>query len=119
MGDNFLKRQIRNFKKRRDQAMAELAHATLLDRPEVLTTVYSAKPINGTQFAVGETLYAMVNAVGNGVDLIRGHQQIGQLIGESAEALCIAMHYASPTIAVRVESVSEVARRATVEIIQG
>ncbi len=40
MGDNFLKQQVRNFKKRRDKAIVTLSKPTLFTTPEVLDSTF-------------------------------------------------------------------------------
>ncbi len=91
MGDNFLKRQTNNFKKGRDLATAELSKPTLFARPEVMNTVYSAVPNDGCAFQVAERLIAIVSENGEKAVLARGHQAVGCIEGDGAQALLAAL----------------------------
>ena len=42
MGDNFLKQQVRNFKKGRDKALGKLAEPTLFTMPDEMGKTYRA-----------------------------------------------------------------------------
>lgn len=92
MGDNFLKRQARNFKKGRDLATAELNEPTLYDRPEVINTVYTAIPGQECQFTNGETLFVVASEDGQSAILARGHKSIGRIEGDGAKALLAALN---------------------------
>ena len=116
MCDNFLKRQIKNFKRRQDQAMADLNCPVLFQRPDVMTQIYSARPLEDEQFHQGEKLYAIASP--GGIDLVRGCERVGQLVGESADGLRVAMSDGCSTLAVCVESVSEVSQRGKVIIVK-
>jgi hypothetical protein len=117
MGDNFLKQQIRNFEKSTDLAVDTLERTTLFQRSEVFKTTYNAKPLDGESFAEGEVLYALVAKDGRGIVLSRGHHHVGDIAGQGAEALRDDMRGLGSILKVRVVSVSEVSRRATLEVI--
>src|SRR5688500_13317131 len=74
MGDNFLKRQAQNFKKGRELATGEMNQPTLFSRPEIITTTYSAVPVEQCQLQTGEVLTAFASEDGNQVTLARGHR---------------------------------------------
>ena len=50
MGDNFLKRQVRNFKKGRDKALGKLAEPTLFTMPDEMGKTYPVFEVNGQTF---------------------------------------------------------------------
>ena len=91
MGDNFLKRQVRNFKKGRDLATAEMSLPTLFDRPEVVSTVYTASPAANCQFDGGETLLAVAAEDGQSAVLARGFKNVGRIDGDAAKSLLSAL----------------------------
>ena len=114
MGDNFLKQQIKNFEKSTDLAVDTLERTTLFQRSEVFKTTYNAKPLDGESIDEGEVLYAKA---GLGVMVSRGHHHVGDITGQGAEALKDEMRGLGSILKVRVVSVSEVSRRATLEVI--
>jgi hypothetical protein len=118
MGDNFLKQQIRNFEKSTDLAVDTLERAKLIRRSEVSKTSYKAKPLDGESFGEKEALYAVVAKDGLGIVLSRGHRHVGDITGQGAEVLREEMGGLGSILKVRVVSVSEVSRWATVEVIQ-
>jgi hypothetical protein len=117
MGDNFLKQQIKNFEKSTDLAVDTLERAKLIRRSEVCTKAYKAKPLDGVSFELGETLHAVITKDGRGVMLGRGHRHVGDIPGQGAEALEETMRGLGSILKVRVVGVSEVSRRATVEVL--
>jgi hypothetical protein len=117
MGDNFLKQQIKNFEKSTDLAVDTLERAKLIQRPEVSKTIYKAKPLDGESFVDGEVLYALVDKAGVMIGLSRGHHHVGDITGQGAEVLKEEMRDLGSILKVRVESVSEVSRSATLEVI--
>ena len=97
MGDNFLRRQIKNFEKGRDRAIAESKQPTLYIRPEVVKTVYSIKPVAGERFTKGETLYVVAGDNGDQLAVARGHKRVGIIDGDGAKELRAALNEASST----------------------
>ncbi len=91
MGDNFLKRQARNFRKGRDRAKAEQRQRVLFNRPEVLDTIYTAQPERNCRFQSGETLLAVVSEDGQRIVLARGHERTGHVEGDGAQSLAQAL----------------------------
>jgi hypothetical protein len=117
MGDNFLKQQIDNFEKSTDLAVETLEREKLIRRSEVCTKAYKAKPLDGVSFEVGETLHAVVTKDGWGVMIGRGHRHVGDIPGQGAEELKETMLGLGSILKLRVVGVSDVSRRATVEVL--
>ena len=59
MGDNFLKRQVRNFKKGRDKALVTLSKPTLFTTPELLGKTFPVFEVNGHTFEPQDVLLAV------------------------------------------------------------
>ena len=91
MGDNFLCQQVKNFKKGRDRAKAEREKPKLLQRPDLLNTVYPGKPAEGVTFLNGEDLLALASKDGQHIDLARGHRRAGRTDGDAAKELLDAL----------------------------
>lgn len=87
MGDNFLKQQVRNAKRRRDRAMDTLERPTLFDRKELMRTSYPVEPCNGHEFKVGDILWGVAAKKGKHIDVTDGHKRLGTSTGEAAQAL--------------------------------
>jgi hypothetical protein len=87
MGDNFLKRQVRNAKHRCDRAMDTLEKPTLFDRPELMRATYPVEPVNGHQFNVGEVLWGVAAKKGKHIDVTDGHTRLGTSSDDAAQAL--------------------------------
>jgi hypothetical protein len=117
MGDNFLKQQIENFEKSTDLAVDTLERQKLFQRSEVSKKTYQAKPLDDESFAEREELYALVTSDGPGIRLSRGHHHVGDIIGQGAEVLTEEMRSLGSILKVKIVSVSDVSRRATVEVI--
>jgi hypothetical protein len=111
MGDNFLKRQVRNFKKGRDLATAELSLPTLFDRPEVVSTVYTASPAQNCQFDSGEVLLAVAAEDGHSAILARGYKSVGCIEGDAAKSLLSALREpgSAGAVQIRITEVSGLA----------
>jgi hypothetical protein len=87
MGDNFLRQQINNFKKRRDQAVANRKRPTLFDRPELVSTQYPVTPAPDRQLEKGEILFGVASNNGTLIDVARGHVKVGCMEGDAAHVL--------------------------------
>lgn len=87
MGDNFLRQQAKNFRKRRDLAIKEMDIPSLFKRPEIVDTIYKAKPCENENLKCGEALYAMPGKNMERVSLVRCGRKVGYLEGDSAKAL--------------------------------
>lgn len=115
MGDNFLKKQIENFEKSTDSAMDAFERAGLIRRSDVFAKAYKAKPLDGVTFEPGETLYAVATRFG--VRLGRGHRHVGEIPGQGAAELGESLKTVGSVVKVRVVNVSDVSRRARIEVI--
>lgn len=90
MGDNLLKRQLRNFRRRMDKAKEDLLLPRLFSRPELVDTDYYALPVDQKTIVVDEKLLAFGQKDGT-VLLLQGHESIAVLNGESGLALHAAL----------------------------
>jgi hypothetical protein len=91
MGENVLKGQVKNFKKGTDRSLQDLAVPTLFDRPDIVSTVYTATPVGGCVLANGDQLEAHSAADGRCVHLVKGHIVIGTVGGDGANSLLEAL----------------------------
>ena len=87
MGDNYLKQQAKNFRKRTDLAFDNLDTPTLFTRPDVVNRVFRAKPCGDEQFEVGETLWAIPDPNSHTVPVARGCYRLGVIDGDGASSL--------------------------------
>lgn len=87
MGDNFLKRQVRNFKKGRDKALATLSKATLFSAPEVRTRTFPVQEANGYSLALGDVLLAVPSRTPGEIAIVRGTRYVGHVRGDAASPL--------------------------------
>lgn len=110
MGENVLLGQVKTFKKGADRSIEQLSAPTLFDRPEVISTTYSAAPLNGCDVAVGDSLDAHPSPDAAAVLLAKGHLPIARVDGEGASSLLTALRdVGSPgVVAMTVTGVSEV-----------
>ncbi len=118
MGDNFLRQQVKNFRRGRDRAMREIESPALFARPDVVKTLFTAMPCSGKSFDVGESLLAVADNGSQRVIVLRGCERIGEIDGDSAtvirQALCDP---SSPGVAaMQVVEVAELSGVAKVEI---
>ena len=116
MGDNFLEGQTKNARKRRDRAMAEVQHPTLLDRPEIVRTVYTVRPVDGEQLEGGETLLVVRTGVNQHLDVLRGYLKVGTIDGDAAKALGEALSQTSGAAKIRISRVSSLSGIGQAEI---
>jgi hypothetical protein len=91
MGDNFLKQQVRNFKKGQDRATNELSRRRLVDHPELVRTAYPVSEINGYSLNVGDVLLVIPSPIAGQVDLALGTRHVGTSEGDAATALRSAL----------------------------
>ncbi len=87
MGDNFLRQQVRNDKRRRDRMAGDLKKPPLFIRPELVQSSYPVHPLNGHKFVEGDTLYGVASRKGQHIDVTDGHWKLGYSDGEAAKAL--------------------------------
>jgi hypothetical protein len=109
MGENVLKGQVKDFKKGTDRTLKDMATPTLFDRPDIMSTVYTAAPIEGGA-AKGDRLVAHAAADGRSVHLVKGHVVVARIEGDGAKSLLDALREpGSPgVVTVRVRKVSSV-----------
>lgn len=91
MGENVLKGQVKNFKKGRDRAMEKMGQPTLFDRPDVVTVIYTAAPVDGRNVAQGDRVHAHIAADCQSVRLAKGHEVVGDVTGDGATTLLRAL----------------------------
>jgi hypothetical protein len=87
MGENVLRGQVKDFEKGRDRSLKKMAAPTLFDRPDVVTTKYTAAPVNGHRVQAGDVLHGHVSADGQCVHLADGHRTVGTISGDGARTL--------------------------------
>ena len=87
MGDNLLEGQVKNSRKRRDRAMAEMQSPSLLYRPELVRQIFTVKPVDGAFLEEGEVLLAVRTGGGASIDVTRDYDRIGVVEGEGARVL--------------------------------
>ena len=87
MGDNFLKRQAKNFRKRRDQALENARRPLLFSRPDDVNRIFLGKLCPNEKYTDGEQLWAILEPKVNQITLVRQHQKVGFIDGEGAEIL--------------------------------
>ena len=110
MGENVLKGQVENFKKGTDRSLKDMAAPTLFDRPDIMSTVYTASPVEGSGVAKGDWLEAHAAANGRCVHLVNGHVTVARIEGDGAKTLLDALRApGSPgVVTMRVRKVSSV-----------
>lgn len=91
MGENVLRRQVKDFEKGRDRSLRDMAAPTLFDRPDVIATKYTAAPVNGSPVQPGDILHGHVSADGQCVNLADGHRTVGTISGDGAKTLIDAI----------------------------
>lgn len=91
MGENVLQGQVKQFQKGRDRSLAGLAIPTLFDRPDIVTTRYTAAPVNGSEVQVGQKLVGHVSADGSRIHLAEGHRVVATIEGDGASSLIEAL----------------------------
>ena len=87
MGDNFLKKQAQNFRKRRDLALGDIKHSSLFQRPDVVNRIFHAKPCTNEKLAIGEELWAAPDPEHQRISLIRVHRKVAFIDGDGVAAL--------------------------------
>jgi hypothetical protein len=110
MGENVLKGQVKDFKKGTDRSLKDMATPTLFDRPDIMSTVYTAAPVGGSGVAKGDRLEAHATADGWCVRLVKGHVIVARIEGDGAKSLLDALRApGSPgVVTMRVRKVSSV-----------
>ena len=116
MGDNFLKQQVRNFKKGRDKALGKLSEPTLYTTPETMGKTYPVFEVNGQTVTTQDTLLAVPSKTPGRVELVRGTCHVGFAEGETAKPLLAAA--GGVGVYVRVETRNDLSGVAQVRIVK-
>jgi hypothetical protein len=87
MGDNFLKQQVRNAKRRMDRVAADDRKPTLFVKPELVQVTYAINPTNGHDLKVGQMLFGVASRKGDHIDVTDGHVKLGTSDGDGTKAL--------------------------------
>jgi hypothetical protein len=87
MGDNFLRQQAKNFRKRKDLALEKANHPPLFKRPDDINRIFLGKPCSNESYTAGERLWAMIEPNDHTITLVRNHQKVGFVDGEGADVL--------------------------------
>ena len=87
-----------------------MAAPTLFNRPDIMSTVYTAAPIDGFAITEGDRLEAHAAADGHCVHLVKGHISVGRIEGDGAKSLLDALRESggSGVVSMKVMSVSAV-----------
>lgn len=115
MGDNFLKQQVRNFKKGRDKALDSLSKPTLFSAPELHDRTFPVLEVNGYAFASGDVLLAVPSRTPGRIEVMRGTHHVGFAEGEVAKPLLDALDGIG--VYVEVESRNDLSGVAQVRIV--
>ena len=91
MGENVLLGQVKSFKKGADRSLEQMSAPTLFDRPDIVSTSYTAAPLDGCAFVEGDQLDAHASADGQSVQLAKGHVSVARIEGDGAESLLNAL----------------------------
>lgn len=91
MGENVLRSQVKSFQKGADRSLEKMSVPTLFDRPEVISVLYTAVPLDGCKVAVDDQLDAYAAADGKSVLLANGHTSIARIDGDGALSLLDAL----------------------------
>jgi hypothetical protein len=87
MGENVLQGQVKSFKKGADRSLKKMAAPTLFNRPDIVSTTYTAAPLEGCTAKEGDQLDAHASADGRHVHLAKGHVAIARIEGDGAKLL--------------------------------
>ncbi|WP_417398216.1 hypothetical protein [Gimesia chilikensis] len=87
MGENVLQGQVKSFKKGADRSLKQMSLPTLFDRPDVISTVYTAKPLGKSSISEGDLLEGHITSNGQSIKLAKGHIAVAQIEGDGADTL--------------------------------
>src|SRR5947209_5996610 len=62
MGENVLQGQMKSFKKGADRALQAMSAPTLFSRPDIISTTYTAAPLDGCAISEGDHVHAHASA---------------------------------------------------------
>ena len=69
----------------------EMSSSILFNRPDIVSTIYSATPVNGLAVSPGDRLDAHLSEDGRHVRLAKGHVCVGQIDSDGAVSLLEAL----------------------------
>lgn len=112
MGENVLHGQVESFKKKRDRSLKKMSAPTLFDRPDIMSTIYTATPTDSGEPKVGTRLDAHVAADGRCVLLVDGHVVVARIEGDGAASLLNGLREpgSSGIASVRVQKISPISK---------
>src|SRR4051794_40876474 len=87
MGENVLRGQVKSFSKGADRSLQKMSAPTLFSRPDIVSTTFTAAPLDGCTVSAGEALDAHASADGQQVCLAKGHISVARIEGDGAKAL--------------------------------
>lgn len=121
MGENILQGQVKSFKKGRDRSLRNMAAPTLFDRPDIMSTVYTAVSVESGGAQVGDRLEAHAASDGRSVHLVKGHVVVARIEGDGASVLLDGLRTPrNPgVVPVRVQKVSAISKCIDVVIDDG
>jgi len=121
MGENVLQGQVKSFKKGADRALESMAAPTLFRRPDILSTTYTAIPLDGFAAVPGDDLDAYASADGQHIHLAKGHISVARIEGDGATSLLEALRQSgSPgVVTMKVKDVSAVSGFIKATIVEG
>lgn len=91
MGENVLLGQVKSFKKGADRSLKAMAEPKLFNRPDIVSTTYTAVPLDGCSVKEGDQFDAHASADGKYVHLAKGHIAIARIEGDGAKLLLDAL----------------------------
>jgi hypothetical protein len=110
MGENVLQGQVKSFKKGADRSLEQMSAPTLFDRPNIVSTTYTAAPLDGCELSEGNQLDAHASTDGQSVLLANGHVSVARIEGDGAKSLLDSLRRpgSSGIVPMKVSSVSAV-----------
>jgi hypothetical protein len=87
MGENVLRGQVKNFRKGADRSLDKLVERTLFDRPDIVSTTFTAMPDDGQALSEGEQLDAHASADRQSIHLARANVLVARIEGDGAKTL--------------------------------
>ena len=91
MGENVLQGQVKSFKKGADRSLQKMSAPTFFDRPDIVSTIFTAAPLDGCAVSTGDQLDAHASADGQQITLAKGHISVARIEGDGAKPLLEAM----------------------------
>jgi hypothetical protein len=102
MGENLLEQQIKHFEKRRRLTESDVKRRSLFDRPDIIDTVYTIHPNNGSALKPGDVYFAVLARDGYRIQVAEGHRAVGLIKGDGAQSLASALGESGQTGVIRI-----------------